>query len=55
MVAVSPTRPVGVDVQRLIADRDAAELAARYFPPDEAGFVGTGRGAAGRGLPLPAE
>jgi 4'-phosphopantetheinyl transferase len=48
MLALSAVRPVGVDVQRLIPDRDATELAARYFPAEEARFVAVGRRPADR-------
>jgi 4'-phosphopantetheinyl transferase len=38
-VAISTSRPVGVDVQELVPDLDPAGLSARYFPPDEASYV----------------
>jgi len=41
--AISPARPVGVDVQQLTPSADAVALAARYFPADEATFVADGR------------
>ncbi|MFJ5231378.1 4'-phosphopantetheinyl transferase family protein [Kitasatospora sp. NPDC088391] len=46
LVALSPTRPVGVDLQRVLPDRLSVALAARYFPPEEAAAV--------RDLPDPA-
>jgi 4'-phosphopantetheinyl transferase len=39
MVAVTGSRRVGVDVQTVGADRAAAALARRYFPPHEARLV----------------
>ncbi|KQV13274.1 MULTISPECIES: 4'-phosphopantetheinyl transferase superfamily protein [unclassified Kitasatospora] len=39
MVAVSASRRVGVDVQRVLTRLDAIAMAERYFPPEEAGFV----------------
>ncbi|BFV60996.1 4'-phosphopantetheinyl transferase superfamily protein [Kitasatospora sp. CMC57] len=39
MVAVSITRPVGVDVQRVLPRLDAVAMAERYFGPEEAEFV----------------
>jgi 4'-phosphopantetheinyl transferase len=39
MVAVSPSRPVGVDVQRLATGPAAAALAQRFFPPEETRLV----------------
>ncbi len=39
-VAVSTARPVGVDIKRLIPGGRARVLAARFFPPAEAGYVG---------------
>lgn len=44
-------REVGIDVERLVADHEAIRLAARFFPPDEAGYVASPRdhdGPAGR-------
>jgi 4'-phosphopantetheinyl transferase len=41
--AVSVSRPVGVDVQHLVAGQDAVGLAARFFPPAEAAHVAAGR------------
>jgi len=46
--AVSPGRPVGVDVQHLVPGLDAVGLSARFFPPDEAAYVAAGRDAAAR-------
>jgi 4'-phosphopantetheinyl transferase len=40
MVALSAARPVGVDVQQVLPRLDAAAMARRYFPPQEAGHVG---------------
>jgi 4'-phosphopantetheinyl transferase len=51
VVAATESRPVGVDVQRLLPDRDSTRLAVRYFPPAEARFVAATAapgGAAGR-------
>ena len=39
MIAVSASRPVGVDIQRLASDSTAAALARRYFPPQEVRLV----------------
>jgi 4'-phosphopantetheinyl transferase len=47
-IAISTSRPVGVDVQELVPDLDPAELSARYFPPDEAGYVAAGPDADAR-------
>ncbi len=47
-VAVSADRPVGVDVQRLVAGLEAVALSARFFPPDEAHYVAAGCDAADR-------
>ncbi len=47
MVALSTTRPVGVDVQQLVADTDARRVAGRFFPSAEARFVAEGRGRGG--------
>jgi 4'-phosphopantetheinyl transferase len=43
--AISPGRPVGVDIQYLVPGLDVAGLSARFFPPDEAGYVAAGRDA----------
>ncbi|MFF5232601.1 4'-phosphopantetheinyl transferase family protein [Dactylosporangium sp. NPDC000521] len=39
MVAVSPHRPVGVDLQRVVPALDCAAMARRFYPPAEAGLV----------------
>jgi 4'-phosphopantetheinyl transferase len=39
MVAVTASRRVGVDVQRVLPRMDARAMANRYFPPEEARFV----------------
>lgn len=39
MVAVTASRPVGVDVQQVLPRVDAAAMARRYFPPEEARLV----------------
>ena len=39
MVAVSASRPVGVDIQRLTTASASAALARRYFPPEEVRLV----------------
>ena len=41
--AVSTGRPVGVDIQHLVPGLDAVGLSARFFPPDEARHVASGR------------
>jgi 4'-phosphopantetheinyl transferase len=46
--AISTGRPVGVDVQHLVPGLDTAGLSARFFPPDEAGYVAAGRDASAR-------
>ncbi len=43
--AISTGRPVGVDIQHLVPGLEVAGLSARFFPPDEAGYVAAGRGA----------
>lgn len=35
----SAPREVGIDIERLIPDREAIRLAARFFPPDQAEYV----------------
>lgn len=40
--AVSPGRPVGVDIQELVPGLDPVRLAARFFPPAEASYVAGG-------------
>ncbi|MEV4139453.1 4'-phosphopantetheinyl transferase superfamily protein [Dactylosporangium sp. NPDC049742] len=39
MVAVSPHRPVGVDLQRVVPALDCAAMARRFYPPAEAALV----------------
>ncbi|RKE23358.1 4'-phosphopantetheinyl transferase superfamily protein [Streptomyces sp. TLI_171] len=39
LVAVSATRAVGVDIQRVLPERLATALAERHFPPEEVRFV----------------
>jgi len=46
--ATSTDRPVGVDVQHLVPGLDTVGLSARFFPPDEAGYVAAGRDASAR-------
>jgi len=46
--AVSPERPVGVDVQDLVPGLDTVGMSARFFPPGEARFVAAGRDAGAR-------
>jgi len=46
--AISAGRPVGVDIQHLVPGLDPVGLSARFFPPDEAGYVAAGRGASAR-------
>ena len=36
-VAISTSRPVGLDVQHVLHHTDPVAMAARYFPPDEVG------------------
>ncbi len=38
-VAISTGRPVGADIQHLEPALDTVGLSARFFPPDEAGYV----------------
>jgi 4'-phosphopantetheinyl transferase len=40
--AISTGRHVGVDIQHLVPGLDTAGLSARFFPPDEAGYVAAG-------------
>jgi 4'-phosphopantetheinyl transferase len=47
-VAISTGRPVGVDIQHLVPGLDTAGLSARFFPPDEAGYIAAGRDASAR-------
>lgn len=46
--AFSASRPVGVDIQHLVPGLDAVALSARFFPPQEAGYVAAGRDAGTR-------
>jgi 4'-phosphopantetheinyl transferase len=46
--AISTGRPVGVDIQRLAPGLDPIALSARYFAPDELGYVTAGRDASER-------
>jgi 4'-phosphopantetheinyl transferase len=46
--ATSASRPVGVDIQHLERGLDTVRLAARFFGPDEAGYVAAGLGAGAR-------
>ncbi len=39
-VAISTARPVGVDIEQLVPGPRAEGLAARFFLPEEAGYVG---------------
>ena len=43
--AISTGRPVGVDIQHLVPGLEVAGLSARFFPPDEAGYVAAGNDA----------
>ena len=45
-VALTGARRVGIDVQRLLAGVDVTGMAERFYPPADARFVATGRGAA---------
>ncbi|HEY1918621.1 MAG TPA: 4'-phosphopantetheinyl transferase superfamily protein [Streptosporangiaceae bacterium] len=47
-IAASGDRPVGVDIQNVLASLDTVALAARYFPADEAGYVAAGGDARGQ-------
>ena len=47
-VAISTGRPVGVDIQHLVPGLDTVGLSARFFAPDEAGYVAAGRDASVR-------
>jgi 4'-phosphopantetheinyl transferase len=40
--AISTQRPVGVDIQRVLPGSHAVGLSSRFFPPDEASYVGAG-------------
>ena len=46
--AISTDRPVGIDVQHVVPGLDTVALSARFFPPDEAGYVAAGRDAIAR-------
>ncbi len=47
--AISGTdRRVGVDIQHVVPGLDPVGLSARFFPPDEAGYVAAGRDASAR-------
>jgi 4'-phosphopantetheinyl transferase len=46
--AISTDRPVGVDVQHLVPGLEVVGLSARFFAPDEAGYVAAGRDASAR-------
>ncbi|MGE5828644.1 MAG: 4'-phosphopantetheinyl transferase family protein [Micromonosporaceae bacterium] len=41
-VALSRRRAVGIDIQHLVPGLDAVGLSARFFPPEEAGYVAAG-------------
>jgi 4'-phosphopantetheinyl transferase len=47
-VAISTSRPVGVDIQHLVPRLDPVALAARFFPPEEAAYVAVGPDAGAR-------
>ncbi len=47
-VAISTSRPVGVDIERLTPGRELILLSRRYFPPDEASYVAAGADATER-------
>ncbi len=47
-MATSARRPVGVDIQHLMPGLDPIALSARFFPPDEAGYVAAGQDARAR-------
>ena len=46
--AISTGGPVGIDIQYLVPGLDAVGMSARFFPPDEAGYVAAGRDASAR-------
>lgn len=48
MIAVTASRAVGVDVQRVLPRLDAAAMARRYFPPHEARYVASAADAEAR-------
>ena len=43
-VAVTTSRPVGVDIQQTVPSLNAVALSARFFPPGEASYVAAGHG-----------
>lgn len=45
-LAVAGSRRVGVDIQRVLVNLDAARMARRFYPPDEARFVTSAPGPA---------
>jgi 4'-phosphopantetheinyl transferase len=47
-VAISTARLVGVDIQHLVPGLEVVGLSARFFPPEEAGYVAAGRDASAR-------
>lgn len=47
-VAISTSRPVGVDIQSVVPGLDTVGLSARFFAPDEAEHVAAGRDARAR-------
>jgi 4'-phosphopantetheinyl transferase len=47
-VAACATRPLGVDLQRLLRGADVLRIAQRFFPPDQARLVVAAGGAAAR-------
>lgn len=49
VVAISAGRPVGADIQHLVPGLDPVALATRFFPPDEAAYVASGRDLSERG------
>jgi 4'-phosphopantetheinyl transferase len=48
MLAISPARPVGVDIQVLPPGTDALAMSARYFPEAESRFVAAAGGPVAR-------
>jgi 4'-phosphopantetheinyl transferase len=47
-VAISASRPVGVDIQHLVPGLDVTALAERFYPAGEASYVQAGPDPAGR-------
>jgi 4'-phosphopantetheinyl transferase len=47
-LALCDRRRVGVDIQKLPADLDATRMSARFYPPDEVGFVTAATGHDGQ-------